>query len=343
MGLFSWLFGKKKKENDIKGYFDLYDEKKPATDDGQAKYFKDEEPKKEQQSVEPSAKKSAAAKTDADKKSAVPAAAKTEADKNGAAPAAEKSTEVRPAANSGVKKTAKSAAKPESKTAEASENSAKDDISAKNEQMAEDAAKKATEQTKKKAAKPSSRPSRAKSAEPTPVISEASAEKEKSVEKESSVENEEAPESEISSDKPIASTEEKTAAAAKKTGRFEIKKTKDGRFVFNLYAPNSVIVATSQVYSSSQSAVNGIESIIANAAKAPVEDQTAKSYTVKLYPKWELYTDSAGRYRFRLNAPNGNCIVHSQGYTTKASCKNGIESIIRCSVNPEIDKSYLKK
>ena len=135
----------------------------------------------------------------------------------------------------------------------------------------------------------------------------------------------------------------KKAPAREKTGRFEIKKAKDGRYVFNLYAPNHVIVATSQTYTTTGAALNGIQSIIANAAKAPVEDQTMKNYSERPYPKWELYLDKGDQYRFRLNAPNGNCIVHSQGYTSKASCKNGIESIIRCSANPEIDKSYLKK
>ena len=148
-------------------------------------------------------------------------------------------------------------------------------------------------------------------------------------------------------EKPLASLEESSdnasEASAKKTGRFEIKKSKDGRFVFNLYAPNSVIVATSQVYTSAASAINGIESIIANAKKASLEDQSTKKSEPKNCPKWEIYIDNAGQYRFRLNAPNGNCIVHSQGYTTKSACKNGIDSIIRCSVNPEIDKSYLKK
>ena len=132
-------------------------------------------------------------------------------------------------------------------------------------------------------------------------------------------------------------------AKDKKTGRFEIKKAKDGRFVFNLYAPNHIIVATSQVYSSSSAAVNGIQSIIANAEKAPVEDNTLKNPTKQGFPKWEMYIDKGGEYRFRLYASNGNCVVHSQGYKQKSSCKNGIESIIRCSKNPEIDKSYLRK
>ncbi len=149
--------------------------------------------------------------------------------------------------------------------------------------------------------------------------------------------------------KPAAPTKNKSASEAPidikddKTGKFEIKKAKDGRYVFNLYAPNHVIVATSQVYTTTQAAVNGIKSIIANAAKAPIEDQSLKNYATRTYPKWELYVDKGGQYRFRLNAPNGSCIVHSQGYTSKSSCKNGIESIIRCSSNPEIDKSYLKK
>lgn len=132
-------------------------------------------------------------------------------------------------------------------------------------------------------------------------------------------------------------------AKSGKSGKFEIKKAKDGRYVFNLYAPNHIIVATSQVYSSASSAVNGIQSIINNAEKAPIEDNTLKNPTKQSFPKWEMYIDKGGEYRFRLYASNGNCVVHSQGYKQKSSCKNGIESIIRCSRNAEIDKSYLKK
>ena len=143
--------------------------------------------------------------------------------------------------------------------------------------------------------------------------------------------------------KPAPKVEEKAEPKKSAVGKFEIKKSKDDRYVFNLYAANKVIVATSQVYSSSTSAMNGIKSVIENAAKAPVEDQTLKSYDTLPYPKWEIYQDKGGQYRFRLNASNGSCICHSQGYTSKASCKNGIESIIRTAKDAEIDKSYLKK
>ena len=143
--------------------------------------------------------------------------------------------------------------------------------------------------------------------------------------------------------KPAPKVEEKAEPKKSAVGKFEIKKSKDDRYVFNLYAANKVIVATSQVYSSSTSAMNGIKSVVENAAKAPVEDQTLKSYDTLPYPKWEIYQDKGGQYRFRLNASNGSCICHSQGYTSKASCKNGIESIIRTAKDAEIDKSYLKK
>ena len=127
------------------------------------------------------------------------------------------------------------------------------------------------------------------------------------------------------------------------SGFFEIKKSKDGRFVFNLYASNRVIIATSQIYSSSASALNGANSVIANAERAAIEDNTLKNPTTATFPKWEIYRDKAEKYRFRLFAPNGSCICHSQGYTSKASCKNGIESIIRTVKDAGIDKSYLKK
>ena len=126
------------------------------------------------------------------------------------------------------------------------------------------------------------------------------------------------------------------------TGRFEINKSKDGKkYFFNLYASNKVGIATSQMYSSAQSALIGIKSVIANAAEAPIEDQSLKKYDTLPYPKWEIYIDNGGKYRFRLNASNGSCVCHSQGYTTKTACKNGIDSIIRSSRNAEIDKTYL--
>lgn len=43
--------------------------------------------------------------------------------------------------------------------------------------------------------------------------------------------------------------------------------------------------------------------------------------------KFEMYTDKAGEYRFRLKAGNGQIILISEGYSSKAGCENGIESV----------------
>lgn len=43
--------------------------------------------------------------------------------------------------------------------------------------------------------------------------------------------------------------------------------------------------------------------------------------------KFEVYQDKAGECRFRLKATNGQNILASEGYKTKASCMNGVESV----------------
>ena len=43
--------------------------------------------------------------------------------------------------------------------------------------------------------------------------------------------------------------------------------------------------------------------------------------------KFEMYTDKGGEYRFRLKASNGQNILKSEGYTSKSSCENGINSV----------------
>lgn len=52
---------------------------------------------------------------------------------------------------------------------------------------------------------------------------------------------------------------------------------------------------------------------------------------------FELFTDKAGEYRFRLKAANGEIILASEGYTAKASALNGIESVKK---NAPDDASY---
>ena len=51
--------------------------------------------------------------------------------------------------------------------------------------------------------------------------------------------------------------------------------------------------------------------------------------------KFEVYKDKAGEFRFRLKAANGQNILASEGYSAKASCMNGIESVQKNSQNPD--------
>jgi hypothetical protein len=91
-------------------------------------------------------------------------------------------------------------------------------------------------------------------------------------------------------------------------------------------AANKQTICTSQVYSSLSACKAGIESIKSNCG-SKIEDQTLQKFEPQTCPKYEIYLDKAGEYRFRLKAKNGNNVLSSQGYTTKAACKNGIESI----------------
>jgi len=43
--------------------------------------------------------------------------------------------------------------------------------------------------------------------------------------------------------------------------------------------------------------------------------------------KFELYKDKKGEFRFRLVAPNGQTVASSEGYKSKSSAMNGIESV----------------
>ncbi len=118
-------------------------------------------------------------------------------------------------------------------------------------------------------------------------------------------------------------------------GKFEIKTT-DAGFRFNLKAGNGEIIATSQTYKSMDSCKNGIESVKKNAPIANLEDQTKEGYAEEKNPKFEIYTDKAGEFRFRLKAKNGEIIATGEGYKALAGCKNGIESIRKNAPEAEI-------
>lgn len=109
-------------------------------------------------------------------------------------------------------------------------------------------------------------------------------------------------------------------------GKFVIRATEKGSR-FNLLATNGQVIATSQTYKSVTSCKGGCASVAANAPVASVEDQTVEDWEKTKCPKFQIYLDRAGEYRFRLLASNGQNIAASEGYSRKDSCLNGIESV----------------
>ena len=111
-------------------------------------------------------------------------------------------------------------------------------------------------------------------------------------------------------------------------GKFVIKEAKTG-FMFNLKAGNGEIIATSEVYNTLESCKNGVASVAKNAPVANLEDQTVEGFEKQKNPKFEVYADKRGEFRFRLKATNGQIIAVGEGYKAKASCLKGIDSIRR--------------
>ncbi|MBP5282110.1 MAG: YegP family protein [Lachnospiraceae bacterium] len=120
-------------------------------------------------------------------------------------------------------------------------------------------------------------------------------------------------------------------------GKFVIKETKTG-IKFDLKAGNGEVIATSEVYTTESACKNGIASVTKNAPIAPVEDQTEEGYKTEKNPKFEIYVDKKGEYRFRLKASNGQVIAVSEGYKAKKSCVNGIESVKKNAADAETVK-----
>ena len=132
-------------------------------------------------------------------------------------------------------------------------------------------------------------------------------------------------------------------------GTFIIKKTPTGAFNFSLLAANKEKIAVaSQIYTTKTSCKAGIASVGKFAVKCiaedRIEDQTLKKVEAKTCPKFEIYFDKAGLYRYRLIASNGESIAMSEeGYKSKSGVMNGIKSVSVNAVDAEIVDESLEK
>ncbi len=96
------------------------------------------------------------------------------------------------------------------------------------------------------------------------------------------------------------------------SGLFELGKTKNDKFMFNLKAGNGQVILTSQMYESKPSALQGIESVKTNAV---------------LDERFERNTTTSDQPYFNLKAANGQVIGRSQSYASAASMEIGIASV----------------
>ena len=109
-------------------------------------------------------------------------------------------------------------------------------------------------------------------------------------------------------------------------GKYSIKKTKTG-VKFTLKARNGEIIASSEVYSSMAACKNGVESVRRNAPIAAIEDQTVEGFAKEKHPKFEIYEDNGGKFRFRLKAKNGQIVAVSKPYKTAEAAVSGVASV----------------
>lgn len=120
-------------------------------------------------------------------------------------------------------------------------------------------------------------------------------------------------------------------------GKYLVKTVKTG-FTFNMIAGNGQVIGVSEVYTAKASCLNGIDSVKRNAPVAGLEDQTAEGFESVKCPKFEIYNDKAGEFRFRLKARNGEIILASEGYTRKDGCLGGVESVRKNSDSPIVEE-----
>lgn len=95
-------------------------------------------------------------------------------------------------------------------------------------------------------------------------------------------------------------------------GKFELKKSESGKFMFNLKAGNGRVILTSQLYRTKAAAQVGIESVKQHAA-----DEA----------NFERKTSVAGEPYFVLKAANRQVIGTSEMYTSTSAVANGIASV----------------
>ena len=119
--------------------------------------------------------------------------------------------------------------------------------------------------------------------------------------------------------------------------KYTIKALKSGAYKFELTSPAGKCIVKSGEYTLKRSCVSGIQSVQKNGSTKNIEDRTAEKIVKMPNPKYEIFLDEAGKYRFNLKAPNGYVILTSSAYSSVKSCTKVIESVIEHSSTEKIE------
>lgn len=120
-------------------------------------------------------------------------------------------------------------------------------------------------------------------------------------------------------------------------GVFSVRAVASG-VKFDLKADNGEVIATSEVYDSRAACLKGVESVRKVAGTEKLEDQPVKGAKALTNPKYEIYLDRAGEYRFRLKARNGQIVAVSEGYATRQACLEGVASVRKNAPEGKIEE-----
>jgi uncharacterized protein YegP (UPF0339 family) len=107
--------------------------------------------------------------------------------------------------------------------------------------------------------------------------------------------------------------------------KYQIYKDNAGKYRFRLTAENNRIVAVGEAYSSHASCLNGVKSVKKNYG-AEIEDSTVEGQKIP-NPKYQIFRDKSGQFRFHLKASNGEIIAVSEAYETKEGALDGISVV----------------
>lgn len=105
-------------------------------------------------------------------------------------------------------------------------------------------------------------------------------------------------------------------------GKFDLKKSTNGQYFFNLKAGNNEVIFTGETYVTKQSALDGIASVKVN---APLDE------------RYERKVAKNGEPFFTLKAANGQALGKSEMYSGAAAMENGITSVKKNAPGAELN------